>query len=151
MRATMARAYRLTPIRKLANWLVKALLHAGLMPGPTYLLTVPDRNTHRPRSTPVTLVEGDGLRWIVAPYGEVGWVRNARAAGSVTLNRGFRSEVVAIEEVSPEEAGPVLKRYVTDVPLTRPYFDATPHSPVEAFVAEARRHPVFRVAGPRSR
>jgi hypothetical protein len=28
-------------------------------------------------STPITLVEASGQRWLVAPYGEVAWVRNA--------------------------------------------------------------------------
>ena len=42
----------------------------------------------------------------------------------------------------------MLKRYATQVPVTRPYFDATPDSPPEAFAAEVRRHPVFRIRGP---
>jgi hypothetical protein len=54
---------------------------------------------------------------IVAPYGEVGWVRNARAAGQVTLRRGRRSEAVSIIEVSPENAAPVLKKYLVQVPV----------------------------------
>jgi hypothetical protein len=71
-------------------------------------------------------------------------VRNAHAAGAVTLSRGRRSETVAMVELGPAEAAPVLKRYVTEAPITRPFFDATPDSPLEAFVAEAPRHPVFR-------
>ena len=50
-----------------------------------------------------------------------------------------------IREASPEEAGPVLKRYVRLAPSTRPYFQATKDSPVEDFVAEADRHPVFEL------
>jgi len=84
----------------------------------------------------------------VAPYGAVGWVRNARAAGRVTLSRGSRSEVVRVAELGPEESAPVLKRYVTEVPITRPFFDVTPDSPLDAFRAEAPRHPVFRILGP---
>jgi hypothetical protein len=30
-----------------------------------------------------------------------------------------------------------------------PYFDATADAPLEAFAAEARRHPVFRVVEPK--
>jgi methylthioribose-1-phosphate isomerase len=45
------------------------------------------------------------------------------------------------------DAAPVLKQYVTDVPITRPFFDVTPEAPVEAFIAEAHRHPVFWVRG----
>jgi hypothetical protein len=50
-----------------------------------------------------------------------------------------------VREVSPEEAGPVLKDYIELARPTRPYFDATPQAPVERFVAEAGRHPVFEL------
>jgi hypothetical protein len=63
------------------------------------------------------------------------------------LSRGRRSETVTVVELEPAEAAPVLKQYITDVPITRPFFDATPDSPLEAFVAEAPRHPVFRIQG----
>jgi deazaflavin-dependent oxidoreductase (nitroreductase family) len=139
----MAATYRLGLGRRAANRLVRLLLRLGLMPGPTYLLTVPGRRTGRPMSTPVTLVEDDGERWLVAPYGDVGWVRNARAAGQVTLSRGGRSEALPIRELSPADAAPVLQRYVTRVPITRPYFDARSDSPLTAFETESPRHPVF--------
>jgi len=139
----MTSTYRLTPSRRAANRLVRLLLKLGLMPGPTYLLTVPGRRTGRPLSTPVTLVEQDGARWLVAPYGDVAWVRSARAAGQITLSRGKRSETVPIRELSPADAAPVLQRYITRVPITRPYFDAKPDSPLSDFISEAPRHPVF--------
>jgi len=141
-------AYRFRSWRRLVNWLVRALLAVGLGPPRTYLLTVRGRKSGQPRSTPVTLVQEGDKRWLVAPYGAVGWVRNARAAGRVTLSRGSRSEVVRVAELGPEESAPVLKRYVTEVPITRPFFDVTPDSPLDAFRAEAPRHPVFRILGP---
>ena len=110
----------------------------------TYLLTVQGRKTGRPHSTPVTLVENGG-RWLVAPYGDVGWVRNARVSGTVTLRRGRRSEIVQIEQVGLAEAAPVLREYIRRVAVTRPFFDAGVDSPLEAFEAEASRHPVFRI------
>jgi deazaflavin-dependent oxidoreductase (nitroreductase family) len=142
----MAARYRLSLWRRLLNRIVRALLRVGVGPRRTYLLTVQGRRTGRPYSTPVTLVEERGQRWLVAPYGEVGWVRNARSAGRVTLSRGHHTETAAIVEVGPEEAAPVLKRYVTEVPITRPYFDVQPASPLDAFRAEALQHPVFRIA-----
>jgi hypothetical protein len=74
---------------------------------------VPGRKSGRTYSTPVILIE-NGQRWLVAPYGEVSWVRNARAAGQVTLSRGRRREEIKISEVGPP-------------------FDASPDSPLEAF------------------
>lgn len=142
----MAKTYRLGFWRRAANGVVRGLLRVGLGPRHTYLLGVRGRRTGRLHATPVTLVEEGGKRWLVAPYGEVAWVRNARAAGQVTLSRGGRSEEVAIFEVEPAEAAPVLQRYLAQVPIVRPYFDVTPDSGLDAFLAEASCHPVFRIA-----
>jgi hypothetical protein len=95
----------------------------------------------------VTLVEEGGRRWLVAPYGEVAWVRNLRSAGKATLARGGRTQQITIREVNAEEAAPVLKLYATRVPITRPYFDAKPEADLAAFRAEASRHPVFAIVG----
>jgi hypothetical protein len=94
----------------------------------------------------VTLVESEGRRWLVAPYGPVSWVHNARAAGRVTLSRRGRRVDCTVREVSPEEAGPVLKQYIQLARPTRPYFRAGPDAPVEEFVAEADQHPVFELS-----
>ena len=144
-RCDVAATYRLGVARRLANALIRGLLRLGLGPPRTYLLTVRGRKTGRALSTPVTLVEAEGRRWLVSPYGEVAWVRNARAAGRVTLARGRRAEAVSVRELPPAESAPVLKRYITEVPITRPYFDARPGSPLDAFIAEAPRHPVFLI------
>jgi hypothetical protein len=77
----MAAQYRLSVWRRLLNQLVHVLLRTGLEPRHTYLLTVRGRRSGRSYSMPVTLVEEGRQRWLVAPYGEVGWVWNARAAG----------------------------------------------------------------------
>jgi deazaflavin-dependent oxidoreductase (nitroreductase family) len=143
----MAATYHLSGWRRLLNALVKTLLRMGLAPRHTYLLTVHGRRSGTPYSTPVTLVVEGTHRWLVAPYGEVSWVRNARAAGQVTLSRGRRSETVAIVELGPADAAPVLQQYVTAVPITRPFFGAKSDAPLEVFVAEAPRHPVFRIHG----
>jgi hypothetical protein len=75
----------------------------------------------------------------------VSWVHNARAAGRVTLRRRLDTREYTVREVSAQEAGPVLKRYVGIATATRPYFVATKDSPVEDFVAEADRHPAFEL------
>jgi deazaflavin-dependent oxidoreductase (nitroreductase family) len=124
---------------------MRALLRVGIAPPGTYLVTVRGRNTGTPHSTPVTLVEREGGRWLVAPYGVVGWVRNARAAGRVQLTRGKRSEEFQIDEISGDEAAGVLQTYVRNVRVVRSYFDAAPTSPRAAFAAEIARHPVFRL------
>ena len=130
--------------RHVETAIMSALVRAGLVPR-SYLLTTRGRKTGRPRTNPVVPVEHQGRRWLVAPYGPVSWVHNARAAGRVTLTRGRNTREYGIREVDPEEAGPVLQRYVRIAPATRRYFLATKDSPVEDFVAEADRHPVFEL------
>jgi deazaflavin-dependent oxidoreductase (nitroreductase family) len=141
----MAARYRLGLGRRAANRIIRALLRLGLGPAGTYLLTVAGQRSGAPRSTPVTLVEDGGRRWLVSPYGEVAWVRNLRAAGRATLSRGGRTETIAVSEIGVDDAAPVLKTYVTRVPITRPYFDARPESDLAQFRAEAPRHPVFAI------
>ena len=130
--------------RRLENTIMSALTRAGLVPR-SYLLTTQGRKTGRPRINPVVPVEHGGRRWLVAPYGPVSWVRNARASGRVSLTRRRDTRDYTIREVSPDVAGPVLQRYIRIAPSTRPYFQAGKHSPVEDFAAEADRHPVFEL------
>lgn len=144
----MAKTYHLTPYRKLKNTLMRTLLRIGLQSGSIYLLAVKGRKSGRLFTTPVTLVEEGGKRWLVAPYGQVNWVHNARAAGQVPLTRGHQSETVSIVELSPAEQAPVLKQYLQLEPIVQPFFVATASSSLEAFVAEASHHPVFRLANP---
>ena len=83
----MSAIYRLSLPRRLVNALARPLIRLGLS-GQMHLLVVRGRRTGRLYSTPVKLVERDGARWLVAPYGERSWVKNARAAGSVELRHG---------------------------------------------------------------
>jgi hypothetical protein len=75
----------------------------------------------------------------------VNWVRNARAAGEVSLSRGGRTEHVRVSELSPDASAPVLRQYISEVRVTRPYFDVTVDSTDQEFAAVAPRHPVFEV------
>ena len=100
-----ARQYRPGRGRHAENTIMSALVRAGLVPR-SYLLTTQGRRTGKRRTNPVVPVEHDGRRWLVAPYGPVSWVHNARAAGRVTLTRRRDTRQYAIREVAPEEAGP---------------------------------------------
>jgi deazaflavin-dependent oxidoreductase (nitroreductase family) len=53
-----------------------------------YLLQVRGRKSGKLYSTPINLLEWDGKRFPVAPRGRTQWVRNAEAAGEVTLKKG---------------------------------------------------------------
>jgi deazaflavin-dependent oxidoreductase (nitroreductase family) len=143
--AQVVRAYRLSLPRRVLNSVIGLLARVGLAGRHTYLLTVPGRRSGRPYSTPVTLVERNGERFLVAPYGVTNWVKNARAAGQVELRRAGGRETISLSELDPGDRAPVLRDYVRAIPLVRPFFDAGPNSPLEAFAEEAARHPVFRL------
>ena len=142
----MAATFEQTRLRSLGNKLIAPLARLGLAGRRTHVLTVPGRKSGLPRSTPVQLLFLDGQRWLVAPYGEGDWVRNARAAGTVELTRARKTETLRVEEVESEEAAPVLREYLRRTSIVKPYFDATADSPLEAFAAEAACHPVFRLS-----
>jgi deazaflavin-dependent oxidoreductase (nitroreductase family) len=141
----MAKTYRQHLGTRLINWWFRSLTKLGLGASYCQILTVPGRKTGRPHSTPVDVIEVVGDRWLVAGYGPANWVLNARAHGQVRLGRGGHSETYRVEEVGAEDAIPVLRKYIAEIRVTRPYFDATPNSSDEAVAAELSGHAVFRL------
>jgi len=148
----MARAYKLGPLRKSVNVLIRTLLGLGVPAAGkgSVLLTTKGRKSGEDRTTPVNVVEVGGDRWLVSPYGQVGWVHNLRTEAVARLRRGGKRETWEVEEADAATAAPVLQAYVRQIPVTAPYFDAKSSGPVEAFAAEADRHPVFRLARSRA-
>jgi|SRR5579863_1479699 len=140
------KTYHVNVAERMENALITKLLRAGVKMGTTSLLTVRGRKSGQPHTVPVLLVEQEGERWLVAPYGVVQWVRNLRAAGTATLTHGRHSEAISVTELEAREAAPVLKKYLSHVSGgVRSYFDARRDSPLEAFEREALRHPVFQI------
>lgn len=141
----MAKTLHLNLTDHIGDTLFVALLRAGATIGTMSLLTVRGRKSGQLRTVPVLLIEQEGERWLVAPYGVVQWVRNLRAAGTATLTRNRRSEVITTIELEAREAAPILKQYLSHSRVVHPYFDVAPDAPLEAFEREAPRHPVFKI------
>jgi len=141
----MAKTYRLNFGARLINSVFRVMTKLGLGASYRHILTVPGRRTGRVYSTPVDVIEVAGDRWLVAGYGPASWVRNARAAGEVTLSRGGRSERFRVDEATAPTAIPVLRAYIREIKVTRSYFDANPDSPDDSIAAELTRHAVFRL------
>jgi len=137
-----AKRFHPSRAQRIANRVVMPLTRWGLIPH-TFILTTKGRKTGQLHSTPATLVEEGEQKWLVAPYGPVSWVLNARAAGRVTVSRRGVSTMYLVTEVSAAEAGPVLKEYLRIAGATRSYFAATKDAPAADFAAEAHHHPVF--------
>ena len=87
----------------LLNLLAKPLLGIGVPMGFNGLITIRGRKSGMPRSTPVAIIEVSGRRWVWAPWGDVDWVRNLRAAGRATITVRRRQRNVSVTELDPAE------------------------------------------------
>lgn len=143
--ASPARAHRPSRQRRWANAVLAWLLARGRGPAFMRLLTVRGRVTGRQLTTPVVPVQRDGRVWVVSPFGDVAWVRNARAAGRLDLHRGHERVTYEVRELDPVEAVPVLRAYLSmpSERFVRRDFSVTAASSDDAIAAEATRHPVF--------
>jgi deazaflavin-dependent oxidoreductase (nitroreductase family) len=114
-------------------------------------LEAPGRKSGVMRRVPVTWVEFEGERYLVAMMGEESdWVHNARAAGgAVTFKRGKRRRAV-LQELPVAERAPVLQAWYrrTGSSTPRKYIGLDPRAPLEAFEKIAPRWPVFRITPP---
>jgi deazaflavin-dependent oxidoreductase (nitroreductase family) len=141
----MADGRKFSRAERIGNLVAKVLVSSGVGPKRMHLLTVQGRKTGRPHTTPLTVVETDGQRWLVAPYGGVAWAKNVGASGSAKLRRGRVMEQVKVEPVDAHESALVLKAYIHIEPITRSAFEVGPDASLEEFEAIAPNHPVFRI------
>jgi deazaflavin-dependent oxidoreductase (nitroreductase family) len=81
------------------NPIARFLMAAGVPLGFNGLITIRGRKSGLPRSTPVAIIEVSGRRWVWAPWGDVQWVRNLRAAGRATITVRRRKEEVRASEL----------------------------------------------------
>jgi deazaflavin-dependent oxidoreductase (nitroreductase family) len=141
----MADGRKFSRAERIGNLVAKVLVSSGVGPKRMHLLTVQGRKTGRPHTTPLTVVETDGQRWLVAPYGGVAWAKNVGASGSAKLRRGRVMGQVKVEPVDAHESALVLKAYIHLEPITRSAFEVGPDASLEEFEAIAPNHPVFRI------
>ena len=78
--------------------ILRFLVTAGVPMGFNGLITIRGRKSGRPRTAAVAIIPVSGRRYVWAPWGDVHWVRNLRAAGRATITvRRRKEEVVATE------------------------------------------------------
>jgi deazaflavin-dependent oxidoreductase (nitroreductase family) len=127
------------------NRLFGFLAGLGLAPSFIQLLQVKGRKSGKTYSTAVNLVDFEGKQFLVAPRGRTQWVRNAEAAGEVTLKRG-RARKFRLRALADSEKPPVLRVYLTRYKgAVGRFFPISPDSPVEAFAGIANGYPVFEL------
>lgn len=132
--------------------IVRRLLAKGLPFGPNVLITIRGRRTGTPHTFPIALTRLGDRRFVQSPFGDVNWVHNLRAAGEATITKKDERQDVDARELTPEEAGPVLRGVLTPYlrnrllgPFTRRYFAIGPDAPDAAFIDKARRQPIFEL------
>jgi deazaflavin-dependent oxidoreductase (nitroreductase family) len=121
---------------------------AGLGIGPAfiYLLQVRGRKSGRIFSTPVNLMEFGGRQVLVAPRGRTQWVRNAEAAGEITLKRGSKRLRYGLRSIADEQKPEILKAYLGRyASAVKKFFPVSPGAPAEAFRPIAGNYPVFEL------
>jgi deazaflavin-dependent oxidoreductase (nitroreductase family) len=83
---------------RLVGQVLKFLLEHRVRLGPNRIVLIRGRMSGLLRPTPIAVLRVDGRRFVWAPWGEVNWVRNLRAAGRVTIvERSGHEEVTATE------------------------------------------------------
>ena len=127
------------------NRMLGALAGFGLGPSYVHLLKVKGRTSGKLHSTAVSLLEISGKMFLVAPRGRTQWVRNAEAAGEITLKRGSTRKF-RLRRLADSEKPPVLKAYLTNYKAAvGRFFPVSPDASLEAFTQIAAGYPVFEL------
>lgn len=121
------------------------LASIGAAPSFIYLLQVRGRKSGKIYSTAVNVMELDGKNYLVAPRGRTQWVRNAEAAGEVTLKRG-RARRFRLRSLEDSEKPKVLKTYLTNYKsAVAKFFPIPPDADLSAFTPISAGYPVFEL------
>jgi deazaflavin-dependent oxidoreductase (nitroreductase family) len=135
-----------TAIERLFNRCFGFLVGMGLGFKHNYLLEVRGRKSGALYSSPIDLLEIRGHRFLVAPRGRTQWVRNAEAAGNVSLKKGSFRQSFAVHAVPEGDKPELLKAYLDSFKAeVQRYFPVAAGSPVEAFAPIATNYPVFEL------
>ncbi len=122
------------------------LVGIGLGLKHNYLLQVRGRKSGKLYSTPIDLLELDGKRFLVAPRGRTQWVRNAEAAGEITLKKGGFRQNFRLRAIPDAEKPALLKAYLDSFKTTvQRYFPVPADSDAQAFASIATNYPVFEL------
>jgi deazaflavin-dependent oxidoreductase (nitroreductase family) len=135
-----------TAVEKLFNRTFGALVGLGIGPAHIHILEVRGRKSGKLYRTPVDLLTLDGKQYLVAPRGQTQWVRNAEAAGEVTLKRGSTRKQFRLLAVPDADKPPILKAYLDSFQRqVQRYFTVAAGSPPEAFLKVASYYPAFEL------
>ena len=98
-----------TALERFFNRVFGILVGWGIGGRHHYLLEVRGRKSGKLYTNPVDLLEMNGKKFLIAPRGRTQWVRNAEAAGEITLKKGSYRRQFKLRTLALEEKLPVIK------------------------------------------
>jgi deazaflavin-dependent oxidoreductase (nitroreductase family) len=135
-----------TGFEKFFNRTFGFLVGMGLGPAHIHILEVRGRKSGNVYRTPVDRLQLNGKQYLVAPRGRTQWVRNAEAAGEITLKRGSSRRTFRLRPIPDPEKPAILKAYLDQFRReVQRYFSVAAGSPAEDFAPIAANYPAFEL------
>jgi deazaflavin-dependent oxidoreductase (nitroreductase family) len=134
--------------RNVFNRFVGWLARRGVSIAGSRELEVVGRKSGEPRRTPVNPLDFDGGRYLVAPRGEVQWVKNVRVNPKAKLLKGGKAEEITLSEITDEtQRVPLIRAYLEKWRWeTGVFFDGVKaDAPDDELARIAPDHPAFRI------
>ena len=133
--------------KHVANPLLELMMKLGMSARGSRILSVKGRRSGKTYTTPVNPLSFDGERYLVAPRGETGWVKNIRVSREGELRLGGKREPIRVEEVGNDVKEPILRAYLANWKAETSIFfgGVTDESPAEELRRIAPDHPIFRI------
>ena len=133
--------------KHVANPLLELMMKLGMSARGSRILSVRGRRSGKTYTTPVNPLSFEDQRYLVAPRGETGWVKNIRVSREGELRLGGKREPIRVEEVGNDVKEPILRAYLANWKAETSIFfgGVTDESPAEELRRIAPDHPIFRI------
>jgi hypothetical protein len=131
-----------------ASRVIIGLQKLGLAFFSFHVISIPGRRSGQMRTTVVSPFAVNGQRYLLS-FGQLDWVRNARAAGWAILRRGRRETTVGLVEIKPPESASIVREFPRQIPAGVQFFTRiglveAPGRP-DQFEAAAEKVTLFRI------
>jgi hypothetical protein len=113
-----------------------------------HVIRIPGRRSGQMRTTVVSPFSVEGQRYLLS-FGQLDWVRNARAAGWGIISRGWNQTRVSLVEIKPPQGASIVREFPRQIPAGVQFFIRMglveePGGP-DQFAAAADRLALFRI------
>jgi hypothetical protein len=94
-------------------WFIKNVMNPVFtMTGALPIVSVKGRRSGKVHSTPINVLEVEGVRYLLSPRGETGWSRNLRAVGECSLKVKGSARRYRATEVPVPDRPPLIAAYL---------------------------------------